>query len=70
MPVPRVNATTKNKKDSPKILVVYFSGTGTTRSAAKKIKTATGGKVYQIKAQAPYTSEDLDYSNENCRANV
>ena len=44
MPVDHVNAATKNKKDSPKILIVYFSGTGTTKSAAEKIKKATGGK--------------------------
>lgn len=65
-----VNATGKQKKTTKKVLVVYFSGTGTTRSAAKKIKKATGGKLYQIKAADPYTSEDLDYSNDNCRANV
>lgn len=52
------------------MLVVYFSGTGNTRSAAKKIKDATGGKLYEIKAEDPYTSEDLDYSNDNCRANA
>lgn len=53
-----------------KVLVVYFSGTGTTKGVAKKIKKATGGKIYQIKAADRYTSADLDYSNDNCRANV
>lgn len=52
------------------MLVVYFSATGTTKSAAKKISKATGGKLYQIKAADPYTSADLNYSNHNCRANV
>lgn len=53
-----VNAASKQKK-SKKVLVVYFSGTGTTRAAAKKIKKATGGKLYQIKAADPYTSADF-----------
>ena len=70
LPATNVNAASTQKKTSKKVLVVYFSGTGTTRSVAKKIKKATGGKLYQIKAADPYTSADLDYSNDNCRANV
>lgn len=69
-PVTNAGAATKQKKSSKKVLVVYFSGTGTTRSAAKKVKKATGGTLYEIKAADPYTAEDLDYTNENCRANV
>lgn len=70
LPAANVSAASKQKEVSKKTLVVYFSATGTTRSAAKKIKKATGGKLYQIKAADPYTSADLDYSNDNCRANV
>lgn len=69
-PVTNAGAATKQKKSSKKVLVVYFSGTGTTRSAAKKVKKATRGTLYEIKAADPYTAEDLDYTNENCRANV
>lgn len=57
------------KKGGKKVLVVYFSATGTTREAAKKVKKAASGTLYQIKAQKPYTKEDLDYSNDDCRAN-
>lgn len=60
------NASAAGKK---KILVVYFSATGTTKSAARKVKKATGGKLYQIKAAERYTEADLDYNNDNCRAN-
>lgn len=66
-PTSDVNAAGKGK--SKKVLVVYFSATGTTKDAAKKIKKATGGKLYQIKAAKKYTNADLDYSNDNCRAN-
>lgn len=66
-PATNVNAASKQKK---KVLVVYFSATGTTKSAAKKIKKAANGTLYQIKAADPYTSADLNYSNNNCRANV
>lgn len=69
-PVTNVNAASNSKKKEKKVLVVYFSGTGTTKSAARKIKKATGGKLYRIKAADPYTKADLNYNNDNCRANV
>lgn len=68
--VTNVSAASNTKKKAKKVLVVYFSGTGTTKSVAKKIKKATDGKLYKIKAADPYTKADLDYSNDNCRANV
>lgn len=68
--LPAANADAAGTSNEKKILVVYFSATGTTKSAAKKVKKATGGKLYEIKAADPYTSADLNYSNENCRANT
>ena len=68
-PASNVSVTSKQKKETKKVLVVYFSATGTTKSAAKKVKKATGGKLYQIKPAKRYTSADLDYSNDDCRAN-
>lgn len=67
IPASKVNAA--GKEASKKVLVVYFSATGTTKSAAKKIEKATGAKLYQIKAAQRYTDADLDYSNDDCRAN-
>lgn len=66
---PAVNVSAAGKSKKKKVLVVYFSATGTTKSAAKKIQKATGGKLYQIKAAERYTAADLDYNNDNCRAN-
>ncbi len=51
-----------------KILVAYFSCTGTTKSVADKIVEITGGTPYAITPEVPYTSADLDY-NSDCRAN-
>ena len=70
-PAANANAAKKTKQSkNQKVLVVYFSATGTTKSAAKKIKKATSGKLYQIKAADPYTDEDLGYDNDDCRANT
>ena len=67
---PTTNVSAESKSEKKKVLVVYFSATGTTKSAAKKIKKATGGTLYQIKAAKPYTSADLSYDNDDCRANT
>lgn len=61
---------TKSDNESSKTLVVYFSNTGNTESAANTIAEATGGDIYEIEAMDPYTDEDLDYNNDDCRANT
>ena len=54
----------------PKVLVAYFSVTGNTKTAAKKVRKATGGKLYRIRPQKAYTDADISYEVDDCRANV
>lgn len=58
--------STENETD---ILVAYFSATGNTEKIAQHIVTLTGADSYEIVPSVPYTAEDLNYSNSNCRAN-
>ena len=51
------------------ILVAYFSATGNTEKVASQIITITGADTFKIEASVPYTKEDLDYTNDSCRAN-
>lgn len=44
-----------------KVLIAYFSCTGTTEGIAEKIAVETSGTLYEIIAADPYTAEDLDY---------
>lgn len=44
-----------------KVLIAYFSCTGTTEEIANKIKWETGGTLYEITPEVPYTEADLDY---------
>lgn len=62
-----VNSVTVEAKAKKKIVVLYFSATGTTKSAAKRIKKSTGGQLIEIKAKKPYTEDDLDYGDDNSR---
>lgn len=58
-----------DEKDS-KVLVAYYSATGTTAKAAEELADATGGTLYEIVPETPYTDEDLDYENENSRSAI
>ena len=51
------------------VLVVYFSCTGNTKKAAEKIAALTGGDIYEIVPAEPYSAADLNYNNDDCRAN-
>lgn len=52
-----------------RILVAYFSATGNTKAVARQIQTLLDADPYEIVPEEPYTSEDLAYSNDSCRAN-
>lgn len=50
-------------------LVIYFSCTGNTEAVAKEIASQTGAELIQIMPEEPYTDEDINYCNNDCRAN-
>lgn len=50
-----------------KTLVVYFSATGNTESAANYIAQATDGDLFELEPAEPYTDEDLSYNNDDSR---
>ena len=49
------------------VLIVYFSATGNTETAANYIAEATGGDLFALEPAEPYTDEDLNYNDENSR---
>lgn len=51
------------------VLVAYFSATGNTENIAEHLVSILDADLYEIVPEEPYTSEDLDYSNSDCRAN-
>lgn len=51
------------------VLVAYFSATGNTENIAEHLVSILDADLYEIVPQVPYTSEDLNYSNDDCRAN-
>ena len=57
-------------KSNNKILVAYFSATGTTARAAEKLANVTGGELYTITPAKSYTSADLDWNDKQSRSSV
>ncbi len=51
-----------------KVLVAYFSATGTTKKLAEYAADAMDAELYEIVPQQPYTSADLDYGDKNSRS--
>ncbi len=53
-----------------KKLVAYFSASGTTAAAAKKLAQAAGADLYEIKPETPYTRADLNWQDKNSRSSL
>ncbi len=59
-----------NMIENKKVLVAYFSATGTTKKVAENLSKATGGDLYEIKPSKPYTNADLNWHDSNSRTSV
>ncbi|MCD7917741.1 MAG: flavodoxin [Clostridiales bacterium] len=51
-------------------LVAYFSASGVTAGAAKRLAQAAGADLYEIRPETPYTNADLDWRNPHSRSSV
>ena len=61
-----------NKKEDKgmKVLVAYFSASGTTKGVAQQLAEVTSGTLHEIKPEQPYTDADLDWRNKKSRSSV
>lgn len=64
----QANKTTETK--DMKVLVAYFSASGTTRGVAQQLAEVTGGTLHEIKPEQPYTDADLDWTDKQSRSSV
>lgn len=51
-----------------KVLVAYFSATGTTARAAETVARTTEGDLFAIEPEQAYTAADLDWNDESSRS--
>ncbi len=69
-PVTESADTEETGEENSKVLVAYFSATGTTKTLAEYAADAMGADLYEIVPEEPYTDDDLNYSDRNTRATV
>lgn len=50
--------------------LVYFSATGNTREVANMIASEVGADIFEIIPAEKYIDENLNYNDDNCRANI
>ena len=53
-----------------RVLIAYFSATGTTKKIAEYAADAASADLYEIVPAEPYTADDLNYNVSKCRANA
>ena len=66
-PVPTQTPSPTSTPEADKTLVVYFSATGSTERVANYIKNAADADIFELEPVNPYTSVDLNYSNDSSR---
>lgn len=64
------SGTDEQTEDGGKVLVAYFSATGTTKTLAEYAADIMGADLYEIVPEEPYTSADLDYGDSNSRSSI
>lgn len=50
-----------------KSVIIYFTHSGNTELAAKEIAAVTGAKMIRLMPEQPYSSDDVDWVNEQSR---
>lgn len=53
-----------------KVLVAYFSASGTTANVAKRLAKVTQADLFEIRPQVPYTEADLNWTDRASRSSM
>lgn len=61
---------TETETEGTKVLVAYFSATGTTEGVAEHIANGLNADLYEIVPEDPYTDADLNYNDNNSRTTI
>ena len=62
-------AEDETASEDGKTLVVYYSASGNTARVAQEIADAAGGDLFELTPVEPYSSEDLDWTEDGSRVN-
>lgn len=59
--------TDQTKGEDMKSIIVYFTHSGNTELAANKLAEITGADIVRIYPERPYSSDDVNWVNEQSR---
>ena len=59
-----------NMDNGKKVLVAYFSATGTTKAVAEELAKVMDATLFEIEPAEPYTAADLDWHDDKSRSSV
>ena len=62
-----VSSQAQDTGSGSSVLVVYYSATGNTAQMAQYIADSTGGDLFELEPVDPYTSDDLNWTDDNSR---
>lgn len=65
-----VESEPETEAQGTKVLVAYFSATGTTEGVAEHIANGLNADIYEIVPEDPYTDADLNYNDNNSRTTI
>ena len=60
----------KAEEAGSKVLVAYFSATGTTKAVAEKLAKDANATLFEIEPVQPYSEADLNWKDEKSRSSV
>lgn len=63
----KATSVRNGEDDQTKILVAFYSSSGTTDAVAKQIAETTGDDLFQLIPTEPYSSDDLNYNDKTSR---
>lgn len=52
------------QENNKRIVIAYFSATGTTEQVAKKLAAVSNGELFEIVPSKAYTDADLDWNDK------
>ena len=64
------NPKSENMDNGKKVLVAYFSATGTTKAVAEDLAKVMDATLFEIEPTEPYTEADLDWRDDKSRSSV
>ena len=63
-------SNSEEMNNDKKVLVAYFSATGTTKAVAEDLAKVMDATLFEIEPSEPYTAADLDWRDDKSRSSV